>query len=171
MVLRFVLFRLVFDHIFDIVYIIYSGLKHIDEQQNNFHCDCHCHGWVYYVVLQKYGFKVCVIWFDFYSTHYKVFIHIPCIITQQQTTTPFNITHVISSCNLRTPILYQGLANHCKGDRNSDIICLLHPYQTIHYCNQSVLGTVPEMNILAWSITIFDIILRSALVQLFSITC
>ena len=68
---------------------------------------------------------------------YMVFIYLPCIITQQQTTTPFGITHIISSSNHQTPILYQGSVDCCEGDRNSDIIRLLHPYQTIHYCNQS----------------------------------
>ena len=111
----------------------------------------------------KYGLKVCVISFDFCSTHYKVYIHLPCINTQQQTTASFETTNFISYSNCQTPRLYKGSANFCEGDRNSDIICLLQPYQTIHYCNQSVLAIVPYLNILFWSITIIDIIWRRAL--------
>ena len=123
------------------------------------------------LILQKYGFKVCVILFGFYSTHYKVYIHITCINTQWQTTAPFDITYVISSSDCQTPRLYQGSADHCEVDRNSDIICLLRPSHIIHYFNQSVLAIVPDLNVLVWSITIFDIILRSALVQFFYFTC
>ena len=120
------------------------------------------------LILQKYGFKVCVISFCFYSTHFKVYIHLPYINTQRQTTSPSNITPVISSSNRQTTGLYQGSADCCEGDRNSDIICLLQPYQKIHYSNQSVLVIVPNRNIFVFSITIFDLISRSALV-LFSL--
>ena len=135
------------------------------------------------LILQKYGFKVCVILFVFYSTQYNVYIHIPCINTQQQTTATFDITHVISSrdlttlrqyqgfynwqttapfdithvilySNRRTPRLYQGSANCCERDHNSNMISLLQPYQTIHYCKHSVLAIVPDLNILVWSISI-----------------
>ena len=123
------------------------------------------------LILQKHGFKVCVISFNFYSTHYIVYIHQPFIITQIQTTASFEITHVISSSDRQTPRLYQGLADFCEGDRISDIICLLQQSQTIHYCNQSVLAIVPDLNILVWSIAIFDLILKISLVQLFYITC
>ena len=61
--------------------------------------------------------------------------------------------------------MYQGPADNCEGYCSSDIIRLLQPSQTIHYCNQSVLAIVPDLNILVFSITIFDLILRSALVQ------
>ena len=90
------------------------------------------------LILQKYGFKVCVISFGFYSTHYKVYIHIPWINTQRQKTAPFEITHIISFSNLQTPTLYQGSADFCERYSNSDIIRLPQPSQTIHYCNQSV---------------------------------
>ena len=99
------------------------------------------------LILQKYGFKVCVILFDFYSNHYKFYIHLPCINTQRQTTEPFDITHVISFSDRQTLRLYQGLADHCEGDRNFNIMCLIHPSHTIHYCNQSVLVIVPDLNI------------------------
>ena len=59
----------------------------------------------------------------------------------------------------------------CEGDRNSNIIHLLQPSQKIHYFNQSVLAIVPDLNIFIWSIAIFDLIPRSALVQFFSIKC
>ena len=123
------------------------------------------------LILRKEGFKVCVILFGFYSTHYKVYIHLPCINTRQRKIAPFNITHVISSSNRWIPRLYQGSADCFEGDRILDIIRLLWPYQTIHYCNQSVLRIVPDLNILFWSINIFDLISRSSLVQLFSFTC
>ena len=116
------------------------------------------------LILQKYGFKVCVISFGFYSNRYKVYIYITCINIQQQTTAPFDITHVISYSNHQTPRLYQGSADHCEGDHNYNIICLLQLSKTIHYCTQSVLAIVPDLNIFVWSITIFDLILRSALV-------
>ena len=83
--------------------------------------------------------------FDFYSTHYKVYIRLPCIITQRQTTVSFDITNVISSSDIQTPRLYKGSANCCERDRDSDIICLLHPSQTFHFCNQSLLAIfIPE---------------------------
>ena len=44
------------------------------------------------LIIQKYGFDFCVILFGFYSTRFKVYIHSPCINTQQQTTKPFNYT-------------------------------------------------------------------------------
>ena len=112
-------------------------------------------------------FKVCVISFDFYSTHYKVYIHLPCINTQRRTTSPFDITHVISSSDCQTPRLYQGLDDRCEGDRNSDIICLLLPYLTIQYCNHSVLAIFPDLNILVRIITIFYLIKRSNLLHFF----
>ena len=118
---------------------------------------------------QKYCFKVWMISFVFYSTHYKVYIHIIRINTQIRTTSPFDITNVISSSDRQTPWLYQGSPNNCDGDCNYDVVCLLHTSQTTHYCNLSVLSIFPYLNIFVWSITIFDLILRSALVQLFSI--
>ena len=83
----------------------------------------------------------------FIQAHYKVYIHIPCINTQRQKTASFDITNVISSSNRQTPRLYKGPANCCEGDHNSDIIRLLQPYHTIHYCNQSMLAIVPDLNI------------------------
>ena len=59
--------------------------------------------------------------------------------------------------------LYQGSADRSKGDRNSDLICILHQYHAIRYCNQSVLEIVPDLNIFFFSITTFDIISRIAL--------
>ena len=118
------------------------------------------------LILQKYGFKVCVISFGFYSTHFKVYIHLPCINTQRRTAATFDITPVISSSNHQTKIIYQGSANHREGYCNSDIIRLLYLSQTIHYYNQSVLAIVPGLNIFVFSITIFDLISRSALVCL-----
>ena len=107
------------------------------------------------LILQKYGFKVCVISFCFYSSHYKVYIHLPCMNTQRRTTAPFDITHVISSGKSQTLRLYQGWANRCEVDCNSYIFCLLQSSQTIHNCNQSVLAIFPYLNILVWSIIIF----------------
>ena len=104
--------------------------------------------------------------FDFYSTHYKVYIYLTCISTHRLTTAPFNSTHILSSSARQTPILYQESDDCCEGDRNSYVICLLQPSLKIHYCNQSVLAIVPDLNIFVFSITIFDLILRSTLVRL-----
>ena len=88
-----------------------------------------------------------MILFDFYLIRYKVIIYLPCINTQQLTTSPLYITHVILYSYHQTPRLYQRLADRCEGDRNSDMICLLQPSQTMHYYNQSVLAIVPDLNI------------------------
>ena len=119
------------------------------------------------MILRKYVVKVCVILFGFYSTHFKVYIHLPCINTHRRTTVPFNITPIISYGDLRTTGMYKGLADRCEGYRKSDIICLLQPSQTIHYCNQSFLAIVPDLNLFVFSIAIFDLILRRDLVQIF----
>ena len=117
------------------------------------------------LILQKYSFEVCVILFGFYSTHFKVHIHLPWINTQWRTTSPFDNTPVISSNDLQNTGLYQGSADCCEGDCNSDIIFLIHQSQTIYYCNHSVLAIVPDLNILVFSITIFDLISRSTLLR------
>ena len=97
---------------------------------------------------------------------YNVFIYLPCINTQWITTAPFKITTVISYSDHQTPRLYQGSDDRCEGDHNSNIIRLFQPYQKIHYCNQSLLAIVPDLKIFAFSITIVDLISRSALVRL-----
>ena len=96
----------------------------------------------------------------------KVNTYLPWINTQRQATSPFYDTLVISYSNHQKTGLYQGSANRCEGDRNSNLIRLLQQSQTIHYCNQSVLYIVPDLNIFVFSITIVDIISRSALVRL-----
>ena len=116
------------------------------------------------LILQKYGFKVCMISFGFYSTNFKVYIHLPCISTQQQTTAPFDNTPVILSSDRQKTGLYQGSADCCEGYRNSDIMFLLQKSQAIHYCNQSVLAIVPDLNIFVLSITIIDLISRSTII-------
>ena len=68
---------------------------------------------------------------------------------------PFNINHFVSYRDHRRPRRYQGSANHCEKDCNLDVICLIQQFLTIHYCNQSVLAIVPDLNIFVWSITIF----------------
>ena len=128
-------------------------------------------GEVYMLVLQKYSLKLSVILFGFYSKNYKVYIHLPCINTQWWITAPFDITQFISYSNRQMPILYQWSEHRCEVVCNFYIIGLLKPSQTIHYCNWSVLELVPDMNILVWSILIFDLISRGALVQYFSIKC
>ena len=95
---------------------------------------------------------------------YKVYIYLPCINTQKHTTTPFDDTPVISSSYHQTIGLYQGSVDSCEVDHNSDIICLLQQFQAIHYCNQSVLVIVPDLNIFIFSITIVDLISRNTLV-------
>ena len=83
---------------------------------------------------------------------------------------PFYDTSVISSSDHRKTVLYQRSAYCCEGDRNSDIIRMLQKYQAIHYCNQSVLVIVPDLNIFVFIIMIVDLIFRSALVR-FSLLC
>ena len=122
------------------------------------------------LIIWKYGFKVCVILFGFYSTQFKVYIHLPCINTQRQTTSPFNITPDISSRNCQTTWLYQGSANNCKVYHNYNIIRLLQPSQAIHYSKQSGLAIVLDLNILVFSITSFDVISIIPLVR-FSLLC
>ena len=99
------------------------------------------------LILQKYGFKVCVISFDLYPTNYIVHIHLPCINTQPQTTAPFNIIHVISNNNSQMPRSFQGSADVCDGDRNYVIIFLLQVFHTINYCKQSLFTIVADLNI------------------------
>ena len=118
------------------------------------------------LILQKDSFKVCVMSFDFYSNHFKVYIYLPCINKQRRQIAPFDINTIISSRDCQTKGLYQGSDDRCEGDCSSDIIRLLHPSQKIHYCNQSVLAIFPDLNIFVFSITIFDLISRSALVRL-----
>ena len=117
------------------------------------------------LILRKYGFKVCVILFGFYSTHFRVYIHLPFINTQRQTTTSFDNTPVISSSDHQTTGRYQGSADCCEGRRNSNIIRLIWQSQTIHYCNQSVLAIFPDLNIFVFSFKIFDLISRSDMVR------
>ena len=95
----------------------------------------------------KNTFLWCVWFFFFNSTHYKLYIHIPCIITQRQTTATLHGNRVLSSCYRQTPIMYQESADHCEGDRKWDVIGLLHSSLTIHYSNQLVLAIVPDLNI------------------------
>ena len=115
---------------------IYPVSTHRDKQHHHFLRDIHCHGLVYYVVLQKYGFKVYVISFGFYSTHFKFYIHLSCINKQRRTTSPFDYTPLISSSNHSNTGIYQGLAYRCEVDCNSNIIPLLQQAQAIHYCNK-----------------------------------
>ena len=149
--------------LFESLYIYYAALTYSDKQKHHFLC----HHQFTILILRKFGFKVCVISFGFYSTNFKVDIHLPCINTQRQTKAPFDITPVISSSDLRMTGLYQGSANSCEGYCNSDIICLLQPSKKIHYCNQSLLVIVLDLNIFVFSITIFDLIFRSALLRFF----
>ena len=41
------------------------------------------------IILRKYGFKVSVISFGFYSTYFRVYIYLPYINTHRLTTAPF----------------------------------------------------------------------------------
>ena len=110
-----------------------------------------------------------MILFDFYLTHYKVYIHLPCIITQRRTTAPLEFTHVLLSRELQTPRLYQGSEDSCGGDFNFNVVSMVQQFLTIHYCNQSVLAIVPDLNTFLSIIKIFDLISRSSLVHYFYI--
>ena len=96
----------------------------------------------------------------------KAFIYLPCINTQWRAIAPFEENSFISSRDNQKTGLYQGSADRCEGYRNSDLIRLIQKSQAINYCNQSVLAIVPDLNIFVFSITIDDLILRSALVRL-----
>ena len=115
-----------------------------------------CH-WIIFVPYFGAEFEIMFI--------YKVYIYLPSINTQQRTTSPFDNTLVISSSDHRKKALYQRSADRCEGYRNSDMICLLQKSQEIHYCNQSVLEIVPDLNVFVFSITIFDLISRNALAR------
>ena len=117
------------------------------------------------LILWKYCFRVCVILFGFYSFHLNIFIHLPWNNTQRQTTEPFKVNPVLSSSHRRKTGIYRGSENCCEEDRNSDILHLLQQSRATHYCNQSMLNIVPDLNIFIFSITIFDLILRIALVR------
>ena len=95
----------------------------------------------------------------------KVYIYLPCINTQRQPTAPFNDTPIISSSYNQKTGLYQGSADCCEGDIKSYLIHLLQKSQVIHYCNQSVLDIVPDLNIVIFSIKIVDLISRSTLIR------
>ena len=148
-------YHLVFDHLVWKFISIYPALTNSDEQQHHFFVVAIVTGEFTMLILRKYGFKVSVISFGFYSTYYKFYIHLPSINTQRWTTAPFNTTDVISSSNRRTLILYQASDDCCEWDCNSDIIRLLQPSLTINYCKQSVLAIVTDLNMFVWSIKIF----------------
>ena len=101
---------------------------------------------------------------------YKGYIYSPTINTQRLTLSPFDDTPVISYSDHQTAGLYQGSADCYERYCKSNIICRLQQSQTIHYCNQSVLAVVLDLNIFVFGITIFDIISRIALVR-FSLLC
>ena len=169
MILRFVIFRLILIILFDSLYQ-FTLHKHTASNNNNILFVINIITGEFTMLIQhKYGFKVCVISFNFYSAHYKVYIHLLCINTQRQTTASFDITNVISSSNRQMPRLYQVSADCCEVDRNYDIIRLLQPYQTIHYCNQSMFVIVPDLNIFGRSITIIGLTWISTLVKVFYI--
>ena len=52
------------------------------------------------LILQIYGFKVCVILFGFWSSYLKVYIHLPFINTQRQTTASFSSWLPLSQASL-----------------------------------------------------------------------
>ena len=58
-----------------------------------------------------------------------------------------NQVYFIKTSDHQKTGLYQVSADRCEGDRNSDLICLLHKSQAIHYCNQSVVVIVSELNV------------------------
>ena len=72
----------------------------------------------------KIRFKACVISFHFYSNNNKVYIHLPCITTQRPKTSQFDITHALWYSDHQTTRLYQGSADCCERDFNSDVISL-----------------------------------------------
>ena len=169
--LRFVWYGLVFDHFGWKFISIYATLTHSYIQTHYFLCDYHRHEWVYHVDITKIRFSgLCYyVWFLFNSVKklYQSTLHQ----TQQWTTSMFDINHVIPYSNHQKTRLYQGLADCCEGDLNSDTILPIQPSKTINYCDQLALAIVPDLKIFIWSITIFGLISRIALVQALYITC
>ena len=96
----------------------------------------------------------------------NVDIYLPCINTQRRTTATFDKNPSISSSDHKNTELYLRSPDRFEGDSNNDLICLILKYQSIHYCNQSVLAIVADLNILVFSIIIDDFISISALVRL-----
>ena len=96
----------------------------------------------------------------------EVHIYLPCINRQRRAKAPFGDAPGISSSDHRKTGLYQGSDNRCEEYFNSDLIRMLQQSQSIHYCNHLVLAIVPDLNIFVFSITIVDLISKSALVRL-----
>ena len=118
------------------------------------------------LTLQKYGIEVCVILLVFIQ-HILKFISIhPASLhsNEQQHNSATLLSYQIMTA--KTKGLYQGSGNYSEKDQNSNIFCLLEQSQAIQYCNQSLLLIIADLNIFIFSITDFDLILRSALVQL-----
>ena len=59
-----------------------------------------------------------------------------------------NQIYVIKPSDHKKTGLYQGSDNRCEGDRSYDLIRLLQQSQSIHYCNKSVLGIFPDLNMI-----------------------
>ena len=82
-VLRFVRYHLVFDHHVWKFIFIYAALTHSDKNIIIFFVIAFFTAELTMLILHKYGFKVSVILFGFYSTRYKAYIHLPWINTQK----------------------------------------------------------------------------------------
>ena len=52
------------------------------------------------LILRKYSFKICMISSGFYSYHFKVYIHLPCINAQNLKTAPFYLLSPLSRVSL-----------------------------------------------------------------------
>ena len=84
-----------FDHLVRNFISIYAALTQINKNHVSFFVIAIDMGEFIMLMLQKYGYKVLVISFGSYSTHYKLYLNLPCINTQLQTTAPVDTTHVI----------------------------------------------------------------------------
>ena len=109
MVLRLMWYRLVFNSTHFKVYILFLCINTQWRTMASFFCVIAIvTGEFTILILWKYRFKVCVISFGFYSFHFKVYIHLICINTQQRTRAPFDKTSGISSRNHQKTGLYEG---------------------------------------------------------------
>ena len=72
-----------------------------------------------------------------------------------------NQVYVIKPSDYQNTGIYQGSADRCEGYRESDLILLIQQSQAVHYCNQSLLAIVPDLNV-TYSVLQFLISFREA---------
>ena len=99
-VLRFVWYPLKSIQLFFKFIFIYPASTNSKEQHHHFLHDHHCHRWVYHIYTTKVWFLGLCDKVDIYSTRLKVYIYLPSINTQQQTTASFSLWLPLSQVTL-----------------------------------------------------------------------